>query len=100
MNCSHCHRAGSHCDYRPLRLAWSETDNPDNLGICVTPEEYVAPQLTHIIARSNVNRSMMHYRLNTTEEQYRMPLFGRSVIHEEAVTLLEEYINSLSPTCP
>lgn len=100
MNCSHCHREGSHCDYRPLRLAWSETTNPDNLGICVTPEEYVAPQLTHIIARSNVNRSMMYYRLNTTQEQYRMPLFGRTVIHEEAVALLEAYINSLTPTCP
>ncbi len=100
MNCSHCHREGSHCDYRPLRLAWSETSNPDNLGICITPEEYVAPQLTHIIARSNVNRSMMHYRLNTTVEQYRMPLFGRTVIHQEAIDLLEAYINSLSPTCP
>jgi uncharacterized repeat protein (TIGR03806 family) len=100
MNCSHCHREGSHCDYRPLRLAWSETTNPDNLGICVAPEEYVAPQLTHIIARSNINRSMMHYRLNTTVEQYRMPLFGRTVIHEEAVILLEQYINSLTPTCP
>jgi uncharacterized repeat protein (TIGR03806 family) len=100
MNCSHCHREGSHCDYRPLRLAWSETTNPDNLGICISPEEFVAPQITHIIARSNVNRSMMHYRLNTTEEQYRMPLFGRTVIHQEAVTLLESYINSLTPTCP
>lgn len=100
MNCSHCHREGSHCDYRPLRLAWSETSDPANLGICITPEEFVAPQLTHIIARSNVNRSMMHYRLNTTVEQYRMPLFGRTVIHEEAIDLLEAYINSLSPTCP
>jgi uncharacterized repeat protein (TIGR03806 family) len=100
MNCSHCHREGSHCDYRPLRLAWSETSDPANLGICITPEEFVAPQLTHIIARSNVDRSMMHYRLNTTAEQYRMPLFGRTVIHEEAVDLLEAYINSLSPTCP
>lgn len=100
MNCAHCHREGSHCDYRSLRLAWSETSDPDHLGICVAPEEPIAAQLTHIIARSNVNRSMMYYRLNTTEEQYRMPLFGRTVIHQEAVTLLSEYINSLNPTCP
>lgn len=100
MNCSHCHREGSHCDYRPIRLAWNETSDPLNLGVCVTPEEPIQPQLIHIISRSNVNRSMMYYRLNSTEEQYRMPLLGRSMIHEEAITLLEQYINSLNPVCP
>ena len=102
MNCSHCHREGSHCDYRPLRLAWSETNNPDNLGVCVPPQEAIPqqPQLTHVIARSNVNRSMMYYRLNTTAEQERMPLLGRTVVHEEAIELLQAYINSLTPTCP
>ena len=102
MNCSHCHREGSHCDYRPLRLAWSETTNPDNLGVCIQPQEVIPtqPQLTHVIARSVINRSMMYYRLNTTAEQERMPLLGRSVVHEEAIALLEAYINSLTPTCP
>ena len=102
MNCSHCHREGSHCDYRPLRLAWSETTNPDNLGVCVQPQEAIPsqPQLTHVIARSVINRSMMYYRLNTTAEQERMPLLGRTVVHEEAIALLEAYINSLTPTCP
>ncbi len=102
MNCSHCHREGSHCDYRPLRLAWNETINPDNLGVCIPPQEAIPsqPQLTYVISRGNINRSMMHYRLNTTVEQERMPLLGRSLIHEEAIELLEAYINSLTPTCP
>jgi uncharacterized repeat protein (TIGR03806 family) len=102
MNCAHCHREGSHCSYRPLRLAWSETANPDNLGVCITPQENVpgAPQLTKIIARGSINRSMMHFRLNTTQTEYRMPLLGRSVVHEEAITLLEDYINSLTTPCP
>lgn len=100
MNCAHCHREGSHCDYRPMRLAWNETSDPVNLGVCTTPEEPIEPQLTHIISRSNVNRSMMYYRLNTTAEQFRMPLFGRTIVHQEAILLLEQYINSLNPTCP
>lgn len=100
MNCAHCHREGSHCDYRPIRLAWSETTNDQNLGVCVAPQEFVAPALTHIIARGNVNRSMMYFRLNTTELQYRMPLLGRTVIHEEAVSLFNQYITSLGPACP
>jgi hypothetical protein len=43
---------------------------------------------------------MMRHRLNTTVEQERMPLLGRSVVHEEAIALLDAYINSLTPTCP
>ncbi len=100
MNCAHCHREGSHCDYRPIRLAWNETENDQNLGVCVAPQEFVAPALTHIIARGNVNRSMMYFRINTTQVQYRMPLLGRTLIHEEAVSLFNQYISSLGPICP
>lgn len=100
MNCAHCHHPGGHCDYRPLRLSWEETTAEVNLGICVNPEEFVNPQLTKIISRGIPNRSMMFFRLNTTGEQYRMPLLGRTVIHQEAVDLLEEYISSLEPNCP
>jgi hypothetical protein len=28
-----------------------------------------------------------------------MPLMGRTLIHQEAVDLMEEYINSLTPLC-
>ena len=100
MNCAHCHREGSHCDYRPIRLAWNETVVEENLGICVEPQEFVIPQLTKIIARGIPNRSMMLYRINTTEVQYRMPLLGRTTIHQEAVDLLTQYIESLEPVCP
>ena len=40
------------------------------------------------------------HSLNTTNEAERMPLLGRSVIHEEGVALIEEWINQLSPPCP
>jgi uncharacterized repeat protein (TIGR03806 family) len=98
-NCSYCHRDEGHCYYRPLRLEWNETGNPDMLGVCQTPQEFINSTLTHIIARSNVNRSVMFFRMNTTDAQYRMPLMGRTLIHQEAVDLMEEYINSLTPLC-
>jgi uncharacterized repeat protein (TIGR03806 family) len=100
MNCAHCHQEGSHCSYRPMRFAYSESTTEANMGICVEPQEMITPQLTHIIARGNILRSVLHYRMNTTSQQYRMPLLGRTVVHEEAVALIEEYINSLSPSCP
>jgi uncharacterized repeat protein (TIGR03806 family) len=94
INCAHCHRENSHCDYRPLRLAFSETNDPVNIGLCVEPDEFINTALTNIITPSNINRSVMHFRLNSTNENTRMPLLGRTLIHEEGVQLLENWINS------
>jgi uncharacterized repeat protein (TIGR03806 family) len=98
-NCAHCHSDGGHCYYRPIRLAFNMTDDPNNLGVCVTPQQMITPQLAHIIARGNINKSVMYFRMNTNDPQYMMPLMGRTMVHQEAVDLLEQYINSLSPLC-
>lgn len=102
-NCSHCHAIDRHCDYRPIRFPFSETGNTNgltNMGVCVdTQDTSFAPALTKIIKPGNVNRSMLYYRINTTNEGYRMPLHGRILIHEEGVALIEQWINSLTP-CP
>jgi uncharacterized repeat protein (TIGR03806 family) len=99
INCAHCHREGSHCDYRPIRLGFSETTSLSNLGVCVDPQENIDPALTKIIVPSNKTRSVMYYRLNATNENVRMPLLGRSIVHEEGVALLEQYINTLTTPC-
>lgn len=99
MNCAHCHRENSHCDYRPMRFAYNETTDPVNLGECVPPDDPIAPSQTHIVSRGNPGRSMLYYRITTNEESERMPLLGRTIIHEEGVELIEEWINSLTPPC-
>lgn len=98
-NCAHCHSDDGHCYYRPIRLAYNLTDDSTNLGICVAPQQIINAQLTHILARGNINKSVMYYRMNSVDAQFMMPLMGRSIVHQEAVDLLEEYINSLSPIC-
>ncbi len=97
MNCAHCHREGSHCDYRPIRLAFEETLDPVNLGYCVEPDEFVAPGLSYIIEGSNPDRSALFYRMNSIDAAERMPLLGRTIRHEEGLDLILEYINSLEP---
>ncbi len=92
INCAHCHQEGKHCDYRPLRLAFSETSNPVNLGLCVEPDEFINTALINIITPGNKDRSVMHYRMLSTDENVRMPLLGRSIVHEEGLALLEEWI--------
>ena len=99
INCGHCHAEGSHCDYRPMRFAFSETEDPVNLGVCVVPDEIIQPQLTHIVASGNINRSVLYYRMAATAENERMPLLGRSIVHEEAVAMIQEWIEGLSPPC-
>jgi len=94
INCAHCHREESHCDYRPIRLAFSETNNPTNIGLCVEPGEFINTALTNIVSPSNIERSVMHFRLSSVDENTRMPLLGRTLVHEEGVQLLKEWINS------
>jgi len=102
INCSHCHQDGRHCDYRPMRFAFSETNNnPTNMGVCVPTEDMqdFPPALSKIVSPGQTNRSMLYYRINTTDESYRMPLHGRTLIHEEGVLLMSQWINSLADQC-
>lgn len=102
-NCSHCHADDRHCDYRPMRFPFKLTGGPagrTNMGVCVDTQDYsFAPALTKIIKPGSINRSMLYYRINTTDESYRMPLHGRTLIHEEGVAMMQQWINSLT-TCP
>lgn len=102
INCAHCHTEGKHCDYRPMRYSFTETGSANgltNMGVCVNTQDMqnFAPALSKIVTPGNVNRSMMYHRINTTNEAFRMPLHGRTIIHEEGVALITQWINSLQP---
>ncbi len=99
INCAHCHIDNGHCAYRPVRLNYTLSDDQENLGVCVVPDEDLGNGLTHIINPGNAGRSTIFFRLNTTAEEIRMPLLGRTLIHDEAIDLLETYINQLTEVC-
>jgi hypothetical protein len=81
-----------------MRFAFSETSNPENLGVCVDTQDMndFPSALSKIVNPGNTDRSMMFYRLNTENESYRMPLLGRTIIHTEGVALIQQWINSLN----
>ncbi|WP_333666766.1 hypothetical protein [Flavobacterium sp.] len=104
INCAHCHQTDRHCDYRPMRFAFSETGAADglgltNMGVCVSTSDMqdFDPALDKVVNPGNPYRSMLFYRINTDNESYRMPLHGRTIIHEEGVALMQEWINNLHP---
>jgi uncharacterized repeat protein (TIGR03806 family) len=102
INCAHCHQNDRHCDYRPMRFSFNETaNNPTNMGVCVDTQDMqdFAPSLSRIVTPGNINRSMLYHRLNTTDEAIRMPLHGRTLIHDEGIILIEAWINSLNNSC-
>ena len=98
-NCAHCHQDQGRCDYRAVRFNFSQTDQDAKVGICVTADEEISPTLQKIVSPGNFSKSILHYRINTNEENQRMPLLGRTIVHEEGVQLLEQWINSLNQTC-
>ena len=99
INCAHCHSDNRHCDYRPVRFAFNESEDITNLGVCVEPHTIIDPSLTFIVNPGNSDRSVIATRLNSTEESIRMPLLGRTLKHDKGVELIEEWINSLDIIC-
>ncbi len=105
INCAHCHQVDQLCSYRPMRFAFSQTGLTDgvgqtNMGVCVNTQDVQNPPLSSyptIVKANSINESMLYYRINTTDETYRMPLHGRTLIHTEGVELMKQWINSLSP---
>lgn len=103
INCAHCHSDEGFCNYRSPRFSFNKTSNPENMGICVEPDEDISLHIngnpTHIVAPGSAENSVIYYRLNTTKENIRMPLRGRTIIHEEAVSMISQWINSLENNC-
>lgn len=75
INCAHCHIEGGFCDTQSiLRLSY-ETD-------------YVESNISE-------RRNSILARIQNTIPEYGMPLIGTTILHEEGVNLLVDYINSL-----
>jgi uncharacterized repeat protein (TIGR03806 family) len=98
-NCAHCHQDQGRCDYRALRLGFANTANPTNIGVCVVAAEEISPTLQKLVTPGLYSKSILHYRLSTNDESERMPLLGRTIVHDEGLALVEQWINSLTQTC-
>ncbi len=98
-NCAHCHSDNGYCNYRAIRLDFSKTEDPDNIGVCIDAEIPISSTLSKIVVSGIPQKSVLYYRLNTTTQEHRMPLLGRSIVHEEGVQLLFDWIQSLDSPC-
>ncbi|NBL66022.1 hypothetical protein GV828_12510 [Flavobacterium sp. NST-5] len=97
INCAHCHRDGGHCDYVPVRFNFSN-NNREKMGICMEPL-FQVQDAPFVINAGNADQSEIIRRINTNEQSLMMPIIGRTIVHEEGVTLVKEWINAMEPIC-
>jgi glucose/arabinose dehydrogenase/regulation of enolase protein 1 (concanavalin A-like superfamily) len=93
-NCSHCHRPGG------VRAAWdARIETP--LGMAVIVGGAAADMLgvpgSQIIVARDLSRSVLYRRVATATEPFRMPPVGKNVVDQAGVSLISEWIQSLTP---
>lgn len=98
-NCAHCHQPGGYADFFDLKLEFKETTNQTNMGVCVNPNHTIPGIEGRIVRPGNLAQSLLYYRMTTNDQNYRMPFLGRTIVHDEGVALIGQWINSLTG-CP
>lgn len=97
INCAHCHRDGGTGGRPGLRLGFEQ--NPDSwaYGVCKKPPGYGVEGFAYDIVPGAADKSILLHRMKQVSPKDAMPPFGRKLVHEEGVALIEAWINSLPP---
>jgi uncharacterized repeat protein (TIGR03806 family) len=102
VNCAFCHGAGGLARSTGLFLGTEVTD-PYALGLCKTPVAAGPGSggLSYDVVPGDPDRSILVHRMAATEPGSAMPQIGRSLVHEEGLALVREWVAGLTPAgCP
>lgn len=93
MNCSSCHRKGGIGFTSGLDLRYDQQE-PVKFGIFKSPVAAGrgAGNGRFVIEPGHPERSILLYRLKSTDPGVRMPVVGRSIAHEEGIELITQWI--------
>jgi len=96
INCAHCHREGGSASNSGLWLEWDERD-PARLGLNKYPTAAGRGGGTsvHVIAPGKPDRSILAYRMASSDAGIAMPELGRAVVDPEGLALVRDWIASL-----
>lgn len=97
VNCGHCHSPGGSASNSGLFFDKPMTD-PAHYGIGKRPVAAGrgSGDDNFVIEPGHPERSILIYRMKSTDPGIAMPELGRSTVHEEGVALLEKWISGLS----
>jgi uncharacterized repeat protein (TIGR03806 family) len=96
VNCAHCHNRAGAASNSGLYL---DFDEPAGVSIGIGKEPVAAGRgsggFDHDIEPGHPDRSIMTYRLASTDPGIAMPELGRASAHAEGLTLLREWIQTM-----
>jgi len=92
-NCAHCHRPGGVQAFWDARFSTPLANQGIINGSVSDPLGVTGAK---IVVPANLERSMMHKRMNSVA-QFKMPPLAKNLIDPEAVEVLAAWINSLPP---
>ena len=92
-NCGHCHSRSGPANTSGLFLNITEND-PGHLGVHKAPVAAGrgAGDLQYDIVPGDPGKSILLFRMNTTDPAIAMPEIGRELVHTEGIELIEEWI--------
>jgi hypothetical protein len=98
VNCGHCHNPKGAASNSGLNLTW-ETTGATALGIRKTPVAAGRGSGGYLYAidPGHPVRSIMVYRMATTEPGVAMPELGRAMVHKEGVAVVSDWIAGMKP---
>ena len=98
INCAHCHKPDGSASNSGLVLSATETD-PVKIGIGKHPVAAGrgAGTLFQVIVPGAPDRSILAYRMASTEPGVAMPELGRSVPDPEGLALVRDWIAEMEP---
>ena len=101
IHCGHCHNPDGAADTSALVLDGNHRSLVE-LGVCKTPVAAGggAGELLYGIHPGAPERSILLYRMESSELDEMMPELGRSLVHEEGVALIRDWIAGMDGDCP
>jgi hypothetical protein len=100
MHCGHCHNPEGAADTSALLLDGSHT-SPVGRGVCKPPIAAGGGtgNLKYGVVPGAPEQSILLYRMASDKPDEMMPELGRSLVHQEGLQLMSDWIGSLSGDC-
>ena len=100
INCGHCHNPHGPGGTSGLNLTYFQEVGPA-LGICKSPVSagHGSGGNDYDIVPGAPEKSILVYRMKSTNPGAMMPEVGRTVVHDEGVKLIADWINAMEGSC-
>lgn len=94
-NCAHCHQPGAGAGYTGFDLRLT-AKGLNSLGLCKSPNSAGrVGNLIYDLVPGKPEESILVARMESVRPKEMMPQIGRSVIHQEGLALIREWVRSL-----